>query len=496
MLAPTADNTLYENAGGALSNGAGEFFFVGQAASRAGIRRGVLKFDVASAIPAGAHIDSVTLSLHMSKTISSARDIALHRLTSDWGEGTSNAGGQEGEGTTSTTNSATWVHRFYSGTNWTQVGGDFVSTASATQSVNGNGSYDWTGAGLVADVQRWLDTANSQFGWLVKEVGESAEGTAKRFDSRENANSTFRPKLTIQYTAGNQAPTVAHPLTTQFTVTGQAFNYTVPADTFQDDGATLTYSARRQDGSTLPSWLSFNAATRTFSGTPQVGDATLLKLSVVASDAGQPPLSVNSNFTLIVARSTAPWQNPVEPLDVDFDGFVAPVDALLIINRLNSPIIPLGTHNELPTIAPGGPQPPPLVDADGDGFLAPHDVLRIINRLNGATGEGEAREDAVVDASVNAPPVVDLPAIEFAFDAEVDGLDVIACELASDARLLAAHHREQVVDHANRRRSDQHDEDAWEDEQHEREDQLHRRLRRAFFSQLATSRAHRVALDA
>ena len=75
---------------------------------------------------------------------------------------------------------------------------------------------------MVADVQRWLDTANSQFGWLVKEVGETAEGTAKRFDSRENANSSFRPKLTIQYTAGNQAPTVANPLTTQYAVAAQA----------------------------------------------------------------------------------------------------------------------------------------------------------------------------------------------------------------------------------------------------------------------------------
>lgn len=353
----------------------------------------------------------------------------------------------------------------------------------------------------------------------MKEVGESAEGTAKRFDSRENANSTFRPKLTIQYTAGNQAPTVAHPLTTQFAVTGQAFNYTVPADTFQDDGATLSYAARRQDGSALPTWLSFNSSTRTFSGTAQTSDATLLKLSVVAADAGQPPLSVSSNFTLIVARGTAPWQNPVESLDVDADGFVAPVDALLIINRLNAPIIPLGARNELPQIAPGGPQPPPLVDADGDGFLAPRDVLRIINRLNGATGEGETLEDAAVEvdtadanagvgASVNAEhgslsgfdslACAGAIATDFVLDAraEVDGLDVIARELASDARLLAAHHREQVVDHANRRRPHQHDEDAGEDEQHEREDQLHRRLRGAFLRQLPTSRAHRIALDA
>ena len=38
------------------------------------------------------------------------------------------------------------------------------------------------------------------------------------------------------------------------------------ADT--DTGDTLTYTATKSDDSELPSWLSFDAATRTFSGTP------------------------------------------------------------------------------------------------------------------------------------------------------------------------------------------------------------------------------------
>src|SRR5437870_11970403 len=56
-LSPIADNTLYEPGGsltGDLSNGAGQDFFVGQAGVRAGIRRGVIKFDVAGSIPKGA----------------------------------------------------------------------------------------------------------------------------------------------------------------------------------------------------------------------------------------------------------------------------------------------------------------------------------------------------------------------------------------------------------------------------------------------------------
>src|SRR5436190_12557396 len=59
-LTPVADNTIYQDAGN-LSNGAGQFLFSGQASFRALARRALLKFDVASAVPAGAHINSVAL---------------------------------------------------------------------------------------------------------------------------------------------------------------------------------------------------------------------------------------------------------------------------------------------------------------------------------------------------------------------------------------------------------------------------------------------------
>ena len=36
------------------------------------------------------------------------------------------------------------------------------------------------------------------------------------------------------------------------------------------DSDALTYTATKSDGSPLPTWLGFNASTRTFSGTPAV----------------------------------------------------------------------------------------------------------------------------------------------------------------------------------------------------------------------------------
>jgi len=64
----------------------------------------------------------------------------------------------------------------------------------------------------------------------------------------------------------------------------QAFSYVIPDSTFIDDDGnkTLTYAATLSDGSPLPSWLAFNAATRTFSGQPS--ETGVLKVRVTATD--------------------------------------------------------------------------------------------------------------------------------------------------------------------------------------------------------------------
>ncbi len=204
-LEPVRDNTLYEDGGGALSNGAGEFFFVGRTNTLLGqpfLRRAVLAFDVAAAIPAGSTINSAELVLTMSKTISSAQSLELRRLLVDWGEGTSNATIQGGGmGDSSTTGDATWVHRFFATAFWTVLGGDFTGTVSAVESVGGNGTYTWgSTAQTVADVQGWLDDPGSNFGWLM--IGNEADdATAKRFNSRENPAAETRPQLIIDFTA-------------------------------------------------------------------------------------------------------------------------------------------------------------------------------------------------------------------------------------------------------------------------------------------------------
>lgn len=198
ILSGTKDNTLFESTTGAESNGAGEFLFVGRSL-QADARRTVLAFDV-SAIPPGAHVESATLTLHMSRTIVGTVDIAAHRLQRDWGQGLSDATGREGAGAAAQAGDATWLHNFFNTSQWTTAGGDFDAVASASTPVGGLGFYDWSSPSLAADVQAWVLQPQTNFGWLLL-ADESKFPSAKRFDSIENRTAIFRPSLTISYTA-------------------------------------------------------------------------------------------------------------------------------------------------------------------------------------------------------------------------------------------------------------------------------------------------------
>ena len=199
------DNTLYEDDSGALSNGAGINFFAGKTGTNAFgvLRRGLISFDIADSVESGATIESVVLTLTVTKSApgSGSIDVKLHRVTSEWGEGISNAGDTAGgKGAASATGDATWIHTFFNTANWTSVGGDFSSTASASQSVAGVGSYDWgSTSGMVSDVQGRLDDSANNFGWMV--VGnESTLQTAKQFGTHEITTTASRPTLVVSFT--------------------------------------------------------------------------------------------------------------------------------------------------------------------------------------------------------------------------------------------------------------------------------------------------------
>jgi hypothetical protein len=205
-LVPNQDNTLYEDVTGSISNGSGEYLFSGRTTTGEN-RRAVLNFDMSN-IPWNATITHVTLTLHCSQhpTVPSPEIFNLHRVTGMWGEGSSDAPGSEGTGTAASMGDATWTCAFHDGMTgcllpWGSPGGDFNPAVSASQTVDLSGTYyTWNSTSqLVADVQDMLNNPSTNFGWIL--IGnEAVNQTARRFDSEENANSDFRPVLTVYFT--------------------------------------------------------------------------------------------------------------------------------------------------------------------------------------------------------------------------------------------------------------------------------------------------------
>lgn len=190
------DNTLYQTTGLALSNGSGDYLFVGRTAQGENdLRRGLLQFDL-SGIPNDANIISVVLEITSSRTISGAQTINMHKLTQDWGEGASNASGQEGTGTVAEPGDATWTNAFEGGASWNSAGGDYDPSASASVVVSGLNTIQFQSANLITEVENWLLNPAINFGWIL--IGnEGSPATAYRFNSRENPTSP--PQLIIDY---------------------------------------------------------------------------------------------------------------------------------------------------------------------------------------------------------------------------------------------------------------------------------------------------------
>lgn len=214
------DNTLYESSTGAFSNALGESVFVGVTA-QGRLRRALLWFDVASALPPGARVIAAELELQIVFSPAlAATQLFLHRPLLPWGEGSSYAtAGGGGQGAPSTPGDATWTHAIDPILPWTTPGGDFDQQPSAILELPIAGTV----RGFVAadEVQQWFDQPNSNLGWLLKTAEAGSIDRARRLESRESAGAP--PRLHVQWlmpgqtgTFGTGCPVAGGPLQTTF----------------------------------------------------------------------------------------------------------------------------------------------------------------------------------------------------------------------------------------------------------------------------------------
>jgi len=114
---------------------------------------------------------------------------------------------------------------------------------------------------------------------------------------------------------GNIRPIVSNPIADISIYEDAAFTFQFADNVFTDANPDdiITYTATRSTGQSLPSWLSFNANTRTFSGTPRNDDVGILAIKIVATDSSL--ANVTNKFNLTVINTNDVPDSPDVPIN-------------------------------------------------------------------------------------------------------------------------------------------------------------------------------------
>ena len=107
--------------------------------------------------------------------------------------------------------------------------------------------------------------------------------------AKDTQQATVTDDFDITISNANDSPVLAISINDQYARQDDSFHYAINTNTFTDDdiihGDILNYSAKLSNGDPLPSWLTFNATNKEFSGTPTNDDVTNLSIEVIATDS-------------------------------------------------------------------------------------------------------------------------------------------------------------------------------------------------------------------
>jgi hypothetical protein len=146
-----------------------------------------------------------------------------------------------------------------------------------------------------ASLPSWL-TYNAATRTFSGTVPKGLESLTLKVTATDSSGLTASESFGVTVPAA--APALTSQTANQIWTQGEKISLALPATVFTDpQGESLTYAADQSNGKALPSWLSFNAATRSFSGTVPSGAETL-SLKVTATDSSG--LSAAESFGVTV----------------------------------------------------------------------------------------------------------------------------------------------------------------------------------------------------
>jgi len=148
--------------------------------------------------------------------------------------------------------------------------GNYIGTyGSLSLSADGSYTYDLNNASLAVQSLPQFQFFHDRFSYSASDGLASGSST-----------------LDIVVEGQNDAPVVAIPLVDQSAKPGGNFSYQIAQGSFTDvdQGTVLDYTASLSDGSVLPAWLAFDAATQTFSGRVPRDATGFIDIEVTAAD--------------------------------------------------------------------------------------------------------------------------------------------------------------------------------------------------------------------
>ncbi|MBE8719705.1 beta strand repeat-containing protein, partial [Sphingobacterium pedocola] len=265
-------------------------------------------------------------------------------------------------------------------------------------SQSGHNTPTLTLTGPAANIESFL-TINTNIALILPDNLSGPNAVTITLTANDNGNTgagggndVVVGTVNVNITPLNDGPVVSNPIPHQTAQEDVAFNFQFAANTFEDVdmGSTLTYTAALVGGGALPAWLSFDGATRTFSGTPTSADLGTVSINVTAGD-GSGETAFDEFDIVVAAVNDAPVNSVPGPQ-------VTGQDAPLVFsggggNQISISDVDAGassvrvtltaTNGALTLSGTGG-----LVFTDGDGTSNPSmemvgSIAAINNALNG-----------------------------------------------------------------------------------------------------------------
>jgi hypothetical protein len=217
ILTPSAD-TFINSGVPDNNNGASSSLFTG-VEGMGGVMRGLIQFTMPSELQGRANVKQVQLTATLralgNGTAGPGSVESLQVISEAWVQGNGVADARMtfviGQPCAGTVVGATWNQPSCApGTtaSWTTPGATVATTVSGQTDTTGvalEGHVTWDSAaagnaGMIADVQAWIDDPSRNHGWRVTSSNEATPGAAQRFYASE-AGAATAPTLTISYTA-------------------------------------------------------------------------------------------------------------------------------------------------------------------------------------------------------------------------------------------------------------------------------------------------------